>query len=96
MTFKTKATSILGYRVFPTSILALVVYVSLFVALIVTDALSNPPSPTKRGVLDLKQAYEDLRHVCPAVVVFSTLYAEPLLGPLADYSPSPSLQFARK
>ena len=65
MTLKTKATFILGYRVLPTSILALVVYVGLFVALIITDALSNPPSATTRGLLDLKQAYEDLKHVWP-------------------------------
>ncbi len=63
MTLRSEITAILGYRVLPTSILALVTYLALFIALLVTDALPNVPSALKQDGLDSKQAYEDLRHV---------------------------------
>jgi len=63
MTLKAKLASVLGYRVFPTSILVALTYLALFISLIATDVLPDPPAVTERGGLDLKQAYEDLLHV---------------------------------
>jgi len=59
----TKLSTALGYRVAPTSLLAFITYFSIFVALFVTDILPSVPSPQQQGGLDLKEAYEDLRHV---------------------------------
>ncbi|KAF8161606.1 hypothetical protein B0H34DRAFT_796365 [Crassisporium funariophilum] len=53
--------SVLGFRAIPTTLLALLTYLSVFVALIVTNKLPNAPK-NQRG-LDLKQAYDDLRHI---------------------------------
>ena len=63
MTLATKLSSVLGYRVAPTSLLAFITYFSIFVALFVTDILPSVPSPQKQAGLDLKEALEDLRHV---------------------------------
>jgi hypothetical protein len=60
---------IFGYRVLPASILALLTYLALFIALLVTDALPNVPSALKQDGLDSKQAYEDLRHVSGDLLV---------------------------
>ncbi|KIM36881.1 hypothetical protein M413DRAFT_448815 [Hebeloma cylindrosporum] len=60
MTFTAK---LFGYRVAPTSLLAFITYFSIFVALFVTDILPSVPSPQKQGDLDLKEAFEDLRHI---------------------------------
>ncbi|KAF9535034.1 hypothetical protein CPB83DRAFT_888966 [Crepidotus variabilis] len=58
-----KAASVLGYRVLPTSIVALVTYLALFISLIVTDSLPSVPEAGKQAGLNAKQAYEDLRHI---------------------------------
>jgi len=63
MTLAEKVASVFGYRVFPTSFLAILTYIALFIALIVTDVLPSVPNHQKQGGLDLKEAYEDLRHV---------------------------------
>jgi len=63
MTIAAKAAAVFGYRLFPTSILAVLTYLALFVALIVTDALPSAPSFKDQNGLDLKEAYKDLRHI---------------------------------
>ncbi|CAA7263132.1 unnamed protein product [Cyclocybe aegerita] len=63
MTLATKAASVLGYRVLPTVILTVITYFALFLAFSITDKLPNVPSPGAQGGLDLKEAYEDLRHI---------------------------------
>ncbi|KDR69787.1 hypothetical protein GALMADRAFT_160277 [Galerina marginata CBS 339.88] len=63
MTLAGKAASVLGYRILPTSVLALLAYVAIFIALAVTDTLPNVPPLDKQGGLNLKEAYEDLRHI---------------------------------
>ena len=55
------AAPILAFRAIPTTLLALVTYFSIFIALIVTDALPNIPK--NQGGLNIKQAYQDLRQV---------------------------------
>ncbi|PPQ82431.1 hypothetical protein CVT25_008363, partial [Psilocybe cyanescens] len=62
MTIAAKAASVLGYRVLPTSIFALLAYAAIFFALTITDTLSNAPTPAKQRGLDLAQAYTDLHH----------------------------------
>jgi len=63
MTLATKLSSVLGYRVAPMSLLAFITYFSIFVALFVTDILPSVPSFQKQAGLDVKEAFEDLRHV---------------------------------
>ncbi|KAF9552593.1 hypothetical protein CPC08DRAFT_822791 [Agrocybe pediades] len=63
MTFSSKAASVLGYRVRPTSFLALTTYLVILVALSITDVLPNVPAGSKQGGLNLEEAYEDLRHI---------------------------------
>ena len=93
MTLAAKLASVFGYQVAPTALLAFISYFSIFIALFVTDLLPNVPSPRKLGGLDLKEAYEDLRHVswqlCHLYMYFS-------FNSLTDYSTSTSLQLARK
>ena len=57
-----KAAPFLAFRVIPTTLLALITYLSIFIALVVTDTLPNVPQ--NQGGLNIKQAYEDLRQVC--------------------------------
>ena len=57
-----KAAPVFAFRAIPTTLLALITYLSVFIALVVTDALSNVPKD--QGGLNIKQAYEDLRQVC--------------------------------
>lgn len=78
MTLKSKASLVLGYRVLPTSVLVVFTYLILFISLIATDVLPDPPPLTERAGLDLKQAYEDLLHVsqspcCPPLPQFMIL-----------------------
>jgi hypothetical protein len=63
MTLKAKLATVLGYRVLPTSVLVILTYLTLFISLIATNVLPEPPVVTHRGGLDLRQAYEDLLHV---------------------------------
>ncbi|KAJ3507166.1 hypothetical protein NLJ89_g6460 [Agrocybe chaxingu] len=63
MTLTKRAASVLGYRVVPTVVLTVITYFILFLAFSVTDRLPNVPSPDAQGGLDLKEAYEDLRHI---------------------------------
>ena len=65
-----KAAPVLAFRALPTSLLALISYLSIFVALIVTDALPNVPQ--NEGGLNIQQAYEDLRQACSLVLSFCT------------------------
>lgn len=53
---------VLAFRTIPTTLLALITYLSVFIALIVTDTLPNVPKT--QGGLNIKQAYHDLRQVC--------------------------------
>ncbi|KAH9485854.1 Vacuolar membrane protease [Psilocybe cubensis] len=63
MTITSKAASVLGYRVLPTSIVALLSYAAVFFALLFTNSLSSVPTPVKQRGLDLEQAYKDLHHI---------------------------------
>jgi len=63
MTFWSKAALVFGYRVLPTSILALVTYLAILLALTITDVLPSVPAAKKEGGLNLEEAYQDLRHV---------------------------------
>ena len=74
MTLKARLAAVLGYRVLPTTILVVLTYLTLFITLLATDVLPDPPAVTKRGGLDLKQAYEDLLHV-----IYSTYLLCPIL-----------------
>lgn len=56
-----KAAPVFAFRAIPTTLLALITYLSVFIALVVTDALSNVPKD--QGGLNIQQAYEDLRQV---------------------------------
>lgn len=57
-----KAAPVLAFRAIPTTLLALITYLCVYVALLVTDALPNVPQD--QGGLDIQQAYEDLRQAC--------------------------------
>jgi hypothetical protein len=65
-----KAAPVLAFRAIPTILLALVTYLSVFIALIVTDALPNVPE--NQGGLNIQQAYDDLRQACSLVRSFCT------------------------
>ena len=65
-----KAAPVLAFRVIPTILLTLITYLSIFIALIVTDAL--PDVPQNQGGLNIQQAYEDLRQACSLVLSFCT------------------------
>ena len=65
-----KAAPVLAFRVIPTTLLALITYLSIYVALVVTDALPNVPQD--QGGLNIQQAYEDLRQACSPVLSFRT------------------------
>jgi hypothetical protein len=56
-----KVAPVLAFRAIPTTLLALITYLSILIALIVTDAL--PDVPQNQGGLNIQQAYEDLRQV---------------------------------
>jgi hypothetical protein len=63
-----KAAPVLAFRAIPTTVLALIIYLSVFIALIVTDALPNVPE--NQGGLNIQQAYDDLRQACSLVRSF--------------------------
>ena len=65
-----KAAPVLAFRAIPTTLLALITYLSVFIALFVTDALPNVPE--YQGGLNIQQAYEDLRQACSLVLSFCT------------------------
>lgn len=56
-----KAAPVFAFRVIPTTLLTLITYLSILIALIATDALPNVPE--NQGGLNINQAYEDLRQV---------------------------------
>ena len=57
-----KAPPVLAFRGIPSTLLALITCLSIFIALNVTDALPNVPQ--NQGGLNIQQAYEDLRQAC--------------------------------
>jgi hypothetical protein len=65
-----KAAPVLAFRAIPTTLLALITYLSVFIALVVTDTL--PTVPKNQGGLNIQQAYEDLRQACSLVLRFCT------------------------
>jgi hypothetical protein len=56
-----KAAPVFAFRVIPTTLLTLITYLSILIALIATDVLPNVPE--NQGGLNINQAYEDLRQV---------------------------------
>ena len=62
--------AVLAFRAIPTTILAVITYLSVFVALFATDVLPNVPQD--QGGLNIQQAYEDLRQACSLVLSFCT------------------------
>jgi hypothetical protein len=65
-----KAAPVLAFRAIPTTLLALITYLSVYVTLTVTDTLPNVPQD--QGGLNIQQAYEDLRQACSPVLSFCT------------------------
>jgi hypothetical protein len=51
-----------AFRAIPTTLLTLITYLSVFIALVITDVL--PDVPKNQGGLNIQEAYEDLRQVC--------------------------------
>ncbi|KAF8814879.1 hypothetical protein BYT27DRAFT_7081330 [Phlegmacium glaucopus] len=52
---------VLAFRTIPTTLLTLITYLSVFIALIVTDTLPN--APQNQAGLNIKEAYQDLRQI---------------------------------
>ena len=51
-----------SFRTLPTTFLAVLVYLAIFISVLVTDEL--PATPKDQRGLNLTQAYSDLRQVC--------------------------------
>lgn len=62
MQFWHSASTVLGFRTVPTTVLLIVVYATIFSAVFVTDEL--PDVPKDQGGLNLDEAYADLHQVC--------------------------------
>jgi hypothetical protein len=86
-----KAAPVLAFRAIPTILLALISYLSIFIALIVTDALPNVPQ--NQDGLNIQQAYEDLRQVNVQWVLWIPHWIL-ILKIVADYGSSSPLYFS--
>ncbi len=58
MTLVQKISSVFAFRTLPTTVLASLIYLAIFISVLVTDDL--PAVPKNRKGLDLDQAYSDL------------------------------------
>lgn len=61
MTLVQKISSVFAFRTLPTTVLASLIYLAIFISVLVTDDL--PAVPKNRKGLDLDQAYSDLHKV---------------------------------
>ncbi|KAG7452279.1 uncharacterized protein BT62DRAFT_960318 [Guyanagaster necrorhizus] len=61
MTLVQKISSVFAFRTLPTTVLASLIYLAIFISLLVTDGL--PAVPKNRKGLDLDQAYLDLHKI---------------------------------
>ncbi|KAF5322344.1 hypothetical protein D9619_002200 [Psilocybe cf. subviscida] len=63
MTFRSKAAAFLGYRTIPTTIITVLSYLAILLALRITDKLEDVPKPHKQGGLNITEAYHDLQMI---------------------------------
>lgn len=63
MTLQSKAAAFLGYRTIPTTIITVLSYLAILLALRITDKLEDVPKPHKQRGLNITEAYHDLQQV---------------------------------